>query len=470
MIDDFSVSGVNDGCSIHSKISLHMIDTLGAVTRRYFGLCKELEVDSKLVARTFDLKSAYRQIAVCKEHLKYAYFSVYNCEVGAAEIYQLLTSPFGATHSVYSFLRLAKMIHFAACKALHWINTNFYDDFVLLSKPGCSASAGNSMELLLMLLGWEYAKEGKKATQFASVCKALGVEFDFSRSEQRLLTICNTEQRKTDLIVRISEILEAGTSSKHDALVGRLGRLVLKRVVEHAYLRNKVLSTETIRALLAMKTRLEAGQPMSVSDRDIPEWFVYTDAAYEQGTKTGGLGAVLVDQHGTCFEWFGVQLEESACVAFGSAEKDTIIYELELAAAVLALSYWKVYLSESLVTWFGDNDSVRFALIKASATGRWAEALLQFHLEEEVKLNTRAWFSRVPTEANLSDYPSRQCAHLLLKEESDRSMLARVAFKDLISYVTRFGDALISKGGGSKRDVPLAGKKRALSLSSHQPR
>ena len=248
VIDDFSVSGVNDSCSIHSKISLHMIDTLGAVTRRYFGLCKELEVDNKLVARTFDLKSAYRQIAVCKEHLKYAYFSVYNCEVGAAEIYQLLTLPFGATHSVYSFLRLAKMIHFAACKALRLINTNFYDDFVLLSKPGCSASAGNSMELLLMLLGWEYAKEGKKATQFASVCKALGVEFDFSRSEQRLLTICNTEQRRTDLIVRISEILEAGALSKHDALVlrgrlgfsdsflhGRLGRLVLKQAVEHAY-------------------------------------------------------------------------------------------------------------------------------------------------------------------------------------------------------------------------------------------
>ena len=90
------------------------------------------------------------------------------------------------------------MIHDAGCRALHLINTNFCDDFALLSKPGCSASGGNSIELLLMLLGWDYAREGKKATQFSEVRKALRVGFDFSRSEQRLLTIRNTEQRRTN--------------------------------------------------------------------------------------------------------------------------------------------------------------------------------------------------------------------------------------------------------------------------------
>ena len=107
------------------------------------------------------------------------------------------------------------MLHSVAARSLYLVNTNFYDDFVLVSKP--ALSAGNSMEVLFMLLGWEYARDGKKATSFATVCQALGVEFDFSRSEQRLLCIQNTEQRRLDLIQKISEVLSLGCLTKKEA-------------------------------------------------------------------------------------------------------------------------------------------------------------------------------------------------------------------------------------------------------------
>ena len=94
LIDDFSVSGVNDSCVIHSKINLHMIDTLGATVRKYFKVCRERGFDSSLLGKTFDLKSAYRQAPICSEHLKFSYFSVYNHCKGEAEIYQLMTLPF----------------------------------------------------------------------------------------------------------------------------------------------------------------------------------------------------------------------------------------------------------------------------------------------------------------------------------------------------------------------------------------
>ena len=68
-------------------------------------------------------------------HLKYAYFSIYNHELDSVEIYRSRTLPFGATHSVYSFLRLAKMLHFIACKGPRLLTTNFYDDFILASGP-----------------------------------------------------------------------------------------------------------------------------------------------------------------------------------------------------------------------------------------------------------------------------------------------------------------------------------------------
>ena len=97
MIDDYSVSGVNDSCTIHSKLDLHMIDTFFAVIKSYFEKKLGAAADCSLLARTYDLKSAYRQIPVRRDHLKYAYFCIYNHELQAVEIYRSRPLPFGAT-------------------------------------------------------------------------------------------------------------------------------------------------------------------------------------------------------------------------------------------------------------------------------------------------------------------------------------------------------------------------------------
>ena len=159
MIDDYSVSGVNDSCTVNSKLDLHMIDTFVAVIKAYFEQMKGARVDSSLLAKTYDLKAAYRQIPVRKDHLKYAYFSIYNHELDAVEIYRSRTLPFGATHSVYSFLRLAKMLHFIACKGPRLLTTNFYDDVILASGPDLQDSAKNCLELVFIFTGWVYARD-----------------------------------------------------------------------------------------------------------------------------------------------------------------------------------------------------------------------------------------------------------------------------------------------------------------------
>ena len=38
-----------------------------------------------------------------------------------------------------------------------------------------------------MFTGWEFAREGKKATEFASLCSALGVTFDLKDSKDGIL-------------------------------------------------------------------------------------------------------------------------------------------------------------------------------------------------------------------------------------------------------------------------------------------
>lgn len=131
---------------------------------------------------------------------------------------------------------------------------------------------------------------------------------------------------------------------------------------------------------------------------------------------------------GECTSWFGFKLEHEDCEIVGSEEKESIIYELELAAAVLALWFWKEYLRDNLVTWLGDNDSVRFA-------GQWAEALMTFHLNAEAELSSKTWFARVPTEAKISDFPSRLCEHPFLTTSLDCSEISEKALLNLKQFV-----------------------------------
>ena len=102
-----------------------MIDTFVAVVERYFEQTGDVSCDSTLVAKTYDLKSAYRQIPMWPDHLKFAYFCIYNHGLQRAEIYRSQTLPFGATHIVFilgsnvsgfverlSKMRLSQVINF----------------------------------------------------------------------------------------------------------------------------------------------------------------------------------------------------------------------------------------------------------------------------------------------------------------------------------------------------------------------
>ena len=175
------------------------------------------------------------------------------------------------------------------------------------------------------------------------------------------------------------------------------------------------MGEDLVAALQFMRTRLKAGKPRTVSGVARKQWYIYSDASYEPSTKTGGLGAVLVDQSGDVTAWFGMPIGMEQGKALGSETKDTVIFELELLAAILAIALWCRDTAGDLHTWFGDNDASRYSLIKASAMSIVGKALLSFHLELETVLNTSLWFARVPTEANIADYPSRLCSHPLLE-------------------------------------------------------
>ena len=94
---------------------------------------------------------------------------------------------------------------------------------------------------------------------------------------------------------------------------------------------------------------------------------------------------MLLDSAGKLVSWFGLVLTSDMCKSLGGSVKETLIYELELLAAVLSLHLWCKNSDSNIHVRFGDNDSVRYALIRASGSGSVAIFLLKFHLKDEAE-------------------------------------------------------------------------------------
>ena len=100
-------------------------------------------------------------------------------------------------------------MQFAVATRALFLLATFYDDFILATKAGLE-SAANFMDLLFMITGWEFAMDGKKATSFAKIFRALGVELNFDRAGERILEIYNTKQRVEDLVTSIDAVFSSG--------------------------------------------------------------------------------------------------------------------------------------------------------------------------------------------------------------------------------------------------------------------
>ena len=168
--------------------------------------------------------------------------------------------------------------------------------------------------------------------------------------------------------------------------------------------------------------------------------------------------------NGECAGWFSLVLDAQTCATFGSTDKETIIYELELLGACVALDVWADVLASAYPVHYGDNDSVRFALIRGTALGPIAESIMNLHLHIEVQYNSNIWFARVPTEANIADIPSRFEHHPFLPSDQDISSRAQNSLTKFLKEVTEARRKLDFKGGRGAASSTPRPKKRSASL------
>ena len=416
LIADFSASGVNDTVQVESASKLHTLDVAAA-------LCMELlkvSGDQQWLGKTIDLSSAYRQLGVSPESKWVSYVAVFDPRTRKPLIFAMRALPFGASNSVYSFLRVAHSLWWLGCKALHLIWNNFFDDFITLARSQEAELVSIAAQHFFKLLGWAVSLGGKDRP-FDQKFKALGVEIDCTQWLKGLVSFANTGKRIEELVASIDKILAAGSLSAQNALVmrgrmqfakaqiwGRASKLCLNAITAHAYHNNgDVLDAHTIDCLKVFRGCLLSSRPREITPLwDVP-FYLFTDASFspEDDKWPCGLGGVLVDSCGRQLSAFSLSLLPTDILTLGYPEKSTVIFEAELLHLLVALVFWRKILRNRPCVAYVNNNTTRDVSISGTARTQPGKSLVAQLLEAEDIGGILAWYTRVPSSSNIADAP-----------------------------------------------------------------
>lgn len=141
LIDDFSESSVNATVSVFESPVLHTVDVACAAILHWFACARTAGLDAKLLARTFDLASAYRQVGLSRAGRSVAFIGVFDPTDKRWKIFQAQVLAFGAIKSVHSFLRLARAVWWLGVVGCRLFWSSFFDDYIVFSPPPLSRSS-----------------------------------------------------------------------------------------------------------------------------------------------------------------------------------------------------------------------------------------------------------------------------------------------------------------------------------------
>ena len=418
LIDDFSASGVNSTVQVNSCTKLHTLDVAAALILK---LLRESKAAS-WVGKTIDLSAAYRQLGVAAESRWVSFIAVYDPSSKTPKIFAMRALPFGASRSVYSFLRVAHSLWWLGCVALKLPWTNFFDDFITLARSEESVSVEVVTRQFFRLLGWAVS-EGEKDLPFSEKFRALGIEVDLSAWSSGVAKFANTSKRTAELVSTIKSVLESRSlphqaalalrgrmQFAHAQLWGRASKLCLNAVTAHAYSGDgPEISCHLANCLELFVQSLEESKPREISLWwDVP-FFLFTDASFEP-TDAGwpcGIGGVLVGPSGEQISAISFCLDMSDLECLGYPSRSTVIFEPELLALIVCFKIWKRHLRHRLCVMYIDNNATRDVSISGRARTAPASNLVAELLMLEDRNCTNTWFARVPSASNLADGPSR---------------------------------------------------------------
>ena len=422
-IDNFTSSHVNSAAGVQERFMVDTVDEICAMIKAWM---QESGPGLRLVGKTYDMRKAYRQLAVRKDHLDFAWISVWDPVRGAPALFRMETLPFGATGSVSAFLRVSQAIKVIGITYGNLVWSSFYDGFVCVCKEGTEEQTDRMVRLIFKSLGWSLSSGDDKDKPFANRFQALGVEFDLSTLHSGFFTVGNTASRRDELSGKIEDILLQDELEPKVAeslrsrllfaegqLYGRFAKLALQRIGAIG-LRVKVtkpLGIEVSQALKWIKERILHAAPRRVDAGGRRTFYMFLDGActdgqsgYWTGTSVGG---VLADHNGRILFYFGHVIDKDLVATWGPPDRTQHIFEAEVLPYALALTVWGATVKGCCVFAFIDNEASKASWITGSASSDVAQKILHNGTRLEAELNVWPFFARVPTHSNMGDDPSR---------------------------------------------------------------
>ncbi|CAE7222589.1 unnamed protein product [Symbiodinium sp. CCMP2592] len=414
LIDDLSDSGVNGSVQTTESPKPQSLDVVAAMA---LACLRQLPG----IGKTFDLKSAYRQMFVSPDDLKEAYIAYFSHRERKVIVRQMLALPFGATRAVFSYLRVAHSMWYIGCWALKLIWSHFFDDFLSLTTQIEAKAVDLAISSLFRLLGWKVSEDKDKP--FAESFAALGVRVSFERFLQGEVLFHNTDKRILEVSATLRHAADDPALTQKDLsrirgrmvfargqLFGRAGRLCVAALAGEGCSTKANLSNDAKQAMLQFADLLEANWPRVLRDVSADPVYIFTDASYSEvsGGTFCGIGGVCFDHKG---HPLGFLSEELSCFQkrlLGEGRSKTIIFEAELATIVIAYVLWKDWLRGKPAVIFVDNNSARDVSISGTSRNDVGKSLASLLLTVESLAKTFSWFARVPSPANIADTPSRE--------------------------------------------------------------
>ena len=334
------------------------------------------------------------------------------------KFYEAFSLMFGQTAAVYAFLRFSRSISALAVHHFGVIAVEFFDDFTQLEPALTSESAQLSFEELLLTLGWGVSL-GDKRLPFARRFASLGIEIDLHKTIEQVLELHNKPGRVEAIIVELDRLINGQHKIGFKEALSIRGKLsyaegqtfgrvlaptarVLSRWVQKrgAFFPDQ----ELILALQHARGHLLSAGPRLLHPQKFEEpVLIFTDGACEDITSVGG---VLI--HKGLVQCFGAVVPDSLVNKWKSkADQTQVIGQAEIFPVLVARLTWSKYLKGKKCIFFLDNESARIALVRSYSPVLASLNIVMDVAAWDYENSLDAWYTRVPTCANISDGPSR---------------------------------------------------------------
>ncbi|CAJ1445746.1 unnamed protein product [Effrenium voratum] len=208
-VDDFSKFGINASTSTFEQIVLEGIDDVGATARMFVTALDGSRLEhcrSGILGRALDLKAAYKQLARHPDHAWCSIIAAANPNDGEVCFFEAIALPFGAVSSVLGFSRVARCLSQILVRLFRIVNTNFFDDYCQLEVSQLAASAHETAETVLQMLGWNISMGEDKRKPFSSEFDMLGATVVLDATRQGLIVLRNKPGRIEEIRRCVSEL------------------------------------------------------------------------------------------------------------------------------------------------------------------------------------------------------------------------------------------------------------------------